>query len=41
MLFYEYLKKWLVAMVASWIDEDEVNQAVLVLIGKQGIYKTT
>ena len=29
-LFYEYLKKWLVAMVASWIDEDEVNQAVLV-----------
>ena len=41
MLFYEYLKKWLVAMVASWIDDDEVNQAVLVLIGEQGIYKTT
>ena len=41
MLFYEYLKKWLVAMVASWIDEEEVNQAVLVLIGDQGIYKTT
>ena len=41
MLFYEYLKKWLVAMVASWIDEGEVNQSVLVLIGEQGIYKTT
>ena len=41
MLFYQYLKKWLVAMVASWIDDDEVNQAVLVLIGDQGIYKTT
>ena len=41
MLFYKYLKKWLVAMVASWIDDDEVNQAVLVLIGEQGIYKTT
>ena len=40
-LFYEYLKKWLVAMVASWLDEDVVNQAVLVLIGEQGINKTT
>ena len=40
MLFYEYLKRWLVAMVASWLDEGEVNQAVLVLIGEQGIYKT-
>ena len=41
MLFYEYLKKWLVAMVASWLDEDEVNHAMLVFIGEQGIYKTT
>ena len=41
MLFYEYLKRWLVAMVASWLDEAAVNQAVLVLIGEQGIYKTT
>ena len=40
-LFYEYLKKWLVAMVASWLDENEVNQAVLVLIGEQGRNKTT
>ena len=41
MLFYDYLKRWLVAMVASWIDDEVVNQAVLVLIGEQGIYKTT
>jgi len=41
MLFYEYLRKWLVAMVASWLDDDVVNQSVLVFIGDQGIYKTT
>ncbi|MCQ2312828.1 MAG: hypothetical protein MJZ84_05205 [Paludibacteraceae bacterium] len=34
-------KKWFVAMVASWLYDDVVNQQVLVLIGKQGIYKTT
>ena len=34
-------KKWFVAMVASWLDDNIVNQHVLVLIGKQGIYKTT
>ena len=39
--FSECLRKWLVAMVASWLDEDEVNQAVLVFIGEQGSYKTT
>ena len=39
--FYELLKRWLVGMVASWLDEDTVNQAVLVFIGEQGLYKTT
>ena len=34
-------KKWFVAMVASWINDDIVNHQVLVLIGKQGIFKTT
>ena len=34
-------KKWFVAMVASWMSDEVVNQHVLVLIGKQGIYKTT
>lgn len=28
-------------MVASWLDDDVVNQAVLVFIGEQGRYKTT
>ena len=41
MLFYDYLRKWLVAMVASWLDDEEVNQTVLVFIGEQGLYKTT
>ena len=39
--FYELLKRWLVGMVASWLDEDKVNQAVLVFIGEQGRFKTT
>lgn len=34
-------KKWFVAMVASWIKDEVVNHQVLVLIGRQGIYKTT
>ena len=34
-------KKWFVAMVASWMRNEVVNHQVLVLIGKQGIYKTT
>ena len=41
LLFYEYLRKWLVAMVASWVDEKVVNNVMLVLIGEQGVYKTT
>ena len=34
-------KKWFVAMVASWMKDEVVNHQVLVLIGKQGIFKTT
>ena len=34
-------KKWFVAMVASWMRDEVVNHQVLVLIGRQGIYKTT
>ena len=41
MLFYETLKKWIVAMVASWLDDEVVNHIVLVLLGRQGSYKTT
>ncbi len=41
MLFAEYLKKWLVGMVAAWVDDSVVNNVILVLIGEQGSYKTT
>ena len=41
MRFYEYLKKWLVGMVAGWVDRSEVNHVILIFIGEQGIYKTT
>lgn len=34
-------RKWFVAMVASWLFDEVVNQEVLILIGRQGIYKTT
>lgn len=41
MRFADYLTKWLVAMVAGWIDDTVVNNVILVLIGEQGSYKTT
>ena len=41
LLFADYLKKWLVGMVAAWVDESVVNNVILVLIGPQGSYKTT
>ena len=41
MLFGEYLTKWLVGMVAGWVDDSVVNNVILVLIGEQGSYKTT
>ena len=41
LLFYFCLRKWLVAMVAGWIDDDVVNQEILVFVGRQGIFKTT
>ncbi|WP_081773390.1 VapE domain-containing protein [Prevotella sp. P6B4] len=40
-LFYRFLRKWLVGVVAGWIDPVEVNHEILVLIGEQGSYKTT
>ena len=40
-LFYRFLKKWLVGMVAGWLDEEEVNSSILVLLGYQGVGKTT
>lgn len=40
-VFSECLRKWLVAMVAGWLNPHVVNQTVLVFIGHQGIKKTT
>lgn len=40
-LFPLLFKKWLVAMVASLLHEEVVNHEILVLLGRQGIYKTT
>ncbi|MFS6555123.1 virulence protein E, partial [Parabacteroides distasonis] len=36
--FYDVLKKWLVAMIASWVGSTTVNHVILVLIGEQGAY---
>ena len=40
-LWVSTFRKWFVAMVAGWLSDEAVNQQVLVLIGKQGIFKTT
>ena len=40
-LWRKCFKKWFVAMVASWMKDEVVNHTVLVLVGRQGIYKTT
>ena len=40
-LWHACFKKWFVAMVASWMKDEVVNHTVLVLVGRQGIYKTT
>lgn len=40
-LFPRLFKKWLVAMTASLVHPEVVNHEILVLIGRQGIYKTT
>lgn len=39
--FEESLKKWLVGMIAGWIEENAVNDVIMVFIGRQGAYKTT
>ena len=40
-LFTLHLRKWLVAMVASLLEEEVVNHEILVFIGRQGNYKST
>ena len=36
-----FFKKWMVAMVAAWMDESITNHEILTYIGPQGRYKTT
>jgi predicted P-loop ATPase len=36
-----YFKKWIVAMVATWLVDDVTNHEILTYIGPQGIYKST
>jgi hypothetical protein len=33
--------KWFMAMVMGWVDSQVVNHQVIVLVGRQGIYKST
>ena len=40
-LWIRTFRKWFVAMVAGWLSDEVVNQQVLVLVGRQGIFKTT
>lgn len=39
--FVEYFRKWFVSMVVAWVNPHFVNQSMLILVGKGGIYKTT
>lgn len=40
-LFERVLKKWLVALVGSLIDDEVINHCVLIMTGEQGVGKTT
>lgn len=39
--FHFHFKKWFVGMVASLLHEEVVNNQILLLVGPQGIYKTS
>lgn len=39
--FEKCLKRWLIAMIASVLNDDIVNQHVFTLVGEQGVGKTT
>ncbi len=40
-LHNRFFKKWMVAMVAAWIDDGTTNHEILTYIGEQGKYKTS
>ena len=41
LVFRHCLTKWIVGMIAGWLNASTVNHMVLVFIGAQGIYKTS
>lgn len=40
-IWQKCFRKWFVAMVASWMKDEVVNHQILVLIGAQGMFKTS
>lgn len=40
-LWRECFKRWFVAMVASWMKDEVVNHTCLILVGRQGSYKSS
>ena len=41
LLFEEYFHKWIEGNVGMWLKDSLVNHEMLILVGPQGIYKTT
>lgn len=39
--FVEIFKKWFVGMIVEWTTSHTANQAILIFVGKGGIFKTT
>lgn len=39
--FRYFFKKWLVAMVVTWVTDSVVGQTILIFVGKGGLFKTT
>lgn len=40
-LWRECFKRWFVAMVAGWLKDDVVNHTCLILVGRQGCFKSS
>lgn len=40
-LWRRLFRKWFVAILPTWVDPEAYNEGILVLIGDQGIFKTT
>ena len=40
-LWRECFKRWFVAMVTSWMKDEVVNHTCLILVGRQGCYKSS